>query len=168
VSQIDVSDFIEAMAHFPSGVTVVTTRDASGKGVGFTASAFTSVSLAPPLILVCLQNDADSYPAFMAAEAFAVSILSVGQHDVATHFARKHPDKLSTVSTHEGSATGIPLISGACAYIECTMHERLDGGDHKILVGEVLTASSDDRAPLAFMNRQFGRFQPELPYEKLG
>lgn len=161
MAEDNTQDFLEAMSHFPSGVTIVTTRDETGKGVGFTASAFTSLSLAPPMLLVCLQNDADSYPAFMAAKNFGVSILATGQHEIAMHFARKHPDKLSTVETLEGAATGLPLISGASAYLECHMHDRVEGGDHTILVGEVLNAASYDRLPLAYMNRRFGRFSAD-------
>ena len=86
---LDPTDFRDAMARFASGVTVVTTRDSGGKAVGFTASAFSSLSLDPPLLLVCLQKDADCYAAFMEAEQFGVSILAQGQSPIALRFATK-------------------------------------------------------------------------------
>lgn len=149
------------MARFPSGVTIVTTRDADGRGVGFTASAFSSLSLDPPLLLVCLQNDADCYAAFMAAEQFAVSILSEGQGAIALHFARKQADKLAGQPLVDGETTGLPLVRGASAHLECRMHSRADGGDHTILVGKVLYANSVDTPPLLVFNRTFGGFCAE-------
>lgn len=158
---LDTLDFRNAMARFASGVTVVTTRNGDGAVVGFTASAFTSLSLDPPLLLVCLQKDADCYAAFMGAERFAVSILAFGQSAVARRFATKAIDKLAGTPLVEGPATGIPLIEGASAQAECLMRDRLDGGDHTILVGQVIRAASSDREPLLHFNRTFGRFVPE-------
>jgi flavin reductase ActVB len=156
-------DFRNAMARFASGVTIVTTRNGDGAFVGFTASAFSSLSLDPPLLLVCLQKDADCYAAFMEAEHFAVSILAHGQADVARRFATKAIDKMDGTTTVAGERTGLPLIEGAAAHTECAMVDRVDGGDHTILVGEVISAVSTDLEPLLHFNRQFGRFVAEEP-----
>lgn len=150
--------FREALARFASGVTVVTTRTDEGTPVAFTASAFSSLSLDPPLILVCLDRRADSYPAFVAAEHFAVSILAAGQAEQARRFAAKGTDKFAGAAVHRSEATGLPLVPGATAHLECRAYERVDGGDHVILIGEVLTAVSSDAGPLLHFNRQFGRF----------
>lgn len=155
--------FRNAMARFASGVTIVTTRDQDGIPVGFTASSFCSLSLRPPLLLVCLQKDADCYKAFMAARHFAVSILSRGQDDIARRFATKNIDKWDGTPVAEGGLTGLPLIDGASAMTECLTLERVDGGDHTILIGEVISADSSDAEPLLHFNRQFGRFVGEEP-----
>jgi len=154
----DPTDFRDAMARFASGVTIVTTLDSGGKAVGFTASAFSSLSLDPPLLLVCLQKDADCHAAFMEAEQFGVSILAQGQSPIAARFATKAIDKWDGTPSEPGRATGIPLIDGAAARLECRVHSRPDGGDHTILIGEVLTAESNGNEPLLHYNRSFGRF----------
>ncbi len=155
---LDPTDFRDAMARFASGVTVVTALDSCGKDVGFTASALSSLSLDPPLLLVCLQKDADCYAAFMEAEQFGVSILAQGQSAIAMRFATKAIDKWDGTPSVPGSATGIPLIDGASASLECGVHSRADGGDHTILIGEVLSADTSGSEPLLHFNRAFGRF----------
>jgi flavin reductase ActVB len=157
---VDAVDFRNAMARFASGVTVVTTRDPDGRPQGFTASAFSSLSLEPPLVLVCLEKRAQCYSAFMAAPQMAISILALGQADIAQHFARKQADKFTGVATVPGAITGLPLIPGALVHLECRLYARLEGGDHTILVGEVLRAETAEREPLLHYNRQFGRFVP--------
>jgi flavin reductase (DIM6/NTAB) family NADH-FMN oxidoreductase RutF len=160
-STVDALDFRNAMARFASGVTVVATHDASGKAVAFTASAFSSLSLDPPLILVCLERRADSFPAFEAAEQFTVSILAAHQADHGMHFAAKSADKFAGISVDNGTMTGMPLLPDALVHLECRVHQRLDGGDHVIILGEVLRAQSNDQEPLLHFNRRFGRFQPQ-------
>jgi flavin reductase ActVB len=160
-AELDPADFRDAMACFASGVTIVTTRDSAGDAVGFTASAFSSLSLDPPLLLVCLQKDADCHAAFMTAEQFGVSILAQGQSSIALRFATKAIDKWDGTRSVPGRATGIPLIDGAAARLECRIHSRADGGDHTILVGEVLTADANGNEPLLHFNRSFGRFEED-------
>lgn len=157
---VDSLDFRNAMSRFASGVTVVTTHDADARPVAFTASAFSSLSLDPPLVLVCLDRKADSYPAFEAAGHFTISILAAHQSDHGMRFATKSADKFAGVETEQGKVTGIPLIPEALVHLECRTHQRLDGGDHVIIVGEVLRAQSNDQEPLLHFNRRFGRFQP--------
>jgi flavin reductase ActVB len=155
--------FRNAMARFASGVTVVTTRNSDGAFVGFTASAFSSLSLEPPLLLVCLQKDADCYRAFMESGEFAVSILAHGQDKIARRFATKAIDKWAGTPSRPGEIAGLPLMSDAAAHCECRIRERVDGGDHTILIGEVLRAEVSDAEPLVHYNRQFGRFVGEEP-----
>lgn len=158
---VDQTDFRNAMARFASGVTVVTTKNAEGAPVGFTASAFSSLSLDPPLVLVCLQKDAESYPAFIAADNMAISILAAGQDETAWRFAKRGTDKFSGIAINQGEVTGLPLIAGALVQLECRIAERLPGGDHTILIGEVLRAQTDmDGEPLLHFNRLMGRFNP--------
>ena len=154
-------DFRNALARFASGVTIITTVDGGGRRAGFTASAFSSLSLDPPLILVCLEKRAESYPLFEAAEQFAVSILAASQTDVALRFATRGIDKFADSPIVPGEVTGMPLIEGAIAHLECRVHDRPDGGDHTIIIGEVLRAASTDGEPLLHFNRKFGRFVAE-------
>ncbi len=156
---VDAVDFKNAMARFASGVTVVITKDEDRRLVGFTASAFSSLSLDPPLVLVCLEKRADCYEAFKRAPSMTISVLAAEQGDLAWRFATKNIDKFEGTPVVTGEATGLPLIEGATVRLECRMHDRLPGGDHTILVGEVLMARSTDDAPLIHYNRRFGVFQ---------
>ena len=158
-STVDQTAFRDALARFASGVTVVITRNGAGSFVGFTASAFSSLSLDPPLVLVCLQKDADCYRAFMEADAFTVSILAAGQPEIARRFATKSIDKLDGTPVVAAPGTGLPRIGGASAWLECRTYSRPDGGDHTILVGEVLEAGAGDDLPLLHFDRVYGRFE---------
>jgi len=156
---VDGAAFREAMARFASGVTVVTAQSPrDGRLAGFTASAFSSLSLDPPLVLVCLDRRADSFETFAQAEVMAISVLAYGQQELAMRFATKGIDKFAGQPLETGEATGLPLVRGALAHVECTMHDRLDGGDHVILVGRVLRVAVREGEPLVHFNRRFGRF----------
>ena len=154
---LDLADFKAAMSRFASGITIVTTREA-GQPAGFTASAFSSLSLNPPLVLVCLDKGADCFAAFEQAEMMGISILSHGQDEIAMRFATRGADKFGPGGLHDGPATGLPLVTGGLAYVECRIHSRYEGGDHVILVGEVIAASAADAEPLLHYNRTFGHF----------
>jgi flavin reductase (DIM6/NTAB) family NADH-FMN oxidoreductase RutF len=154
----DPQDFRDAMSQFASGVTVVTTRGADGAPVGFTASAFSSLSLDPPLVLVCLARSAESFPAFQQASTMSISILAVGQDDIALRFATRGADKFGETSTTDGTTNGMPLVDEATAHVECRIRDRLDGGDHVILVGAVTRAATAPIEPLLHYNRAFGHF----------
>lgn len=156
---VDPMDFRNAMSQFASGVTIVTTRDADGKPWGFTASAFSSLSLDPPLCLVCLERKAESFAAFETADSMSISILATGQDEIAMRFATRGADKFSPTPTTDGETNGDPLIDGALAQVECAIQDRLDGGDHIILVGKVLKAKTVDTQPLLHYNRSFGVFK---------
>lgn len=157
---INTIDFRNAMARFATGVTVVTTRDPDGRAHGFTASAFSSLSLEPPLVLVCLEKRARSHPIFMAATHMAISILSIDQIEIALHFARPNLDKFAGLAAIHGKSTSIPLIPASVAHLECRITDRFDGGDHTIIIGKVLSIDVTERDPLIYYNRQFGRFIP--------
>lgn len=153
--------FREALARFASGVTVVTVETTAGP-VGFTATGFTSVSLAPPLVLVCIDNGASAHDAVIAGEHFGISILSVGQAWVATQFARSNIDRFHGVPLREppeGGRWRAPFIEGALAHLECRKHSRHVEGDHTILIGRVLAADAHVGRPLLHYGRQFGAFE---------
>ena len=154
------ADFRQAMSQFPSGVTIVTTRDGD-HAAGFTASAFSSLSLNPPLVLVCLQKDADCYEAFSRANAMSISILAVGQSEIAMRFATRGADKFGPGGLVDGAITGNPLVHGATVQMECEIVDKPDGGDHTILVGKVLHAQTAEIEPMIHYNRKFGRHAPD-------
>ena len=143
------------MGQFVSGVTVVSAvRD--GVKHAMTATAVSSVSLDPPLILVCVSRASRFHDAVMSAKTWCVSLLAADQEHLARHFANRGRDLLSQFDRvpHIASpASGTPLISGAVAWLECTTYGQYDGGDHTILVGEVVRASGDEpgvRVPLSY------------------
>lgn len=146
-------DFREALACWASGVTVVAT-EFEGRRYGLTASSFTSVSLTPPLILVCVDRRAESCEALRRAGQFGLSVLAAGQDAEALRMARSGEDKFDGLRFLQG-ALGQPLLEGALAHLECRTFRVDDAGDHVILLGEVLSASVLPREPLLYYQRRF-------------
>jgi len=134
----DQRQFRDALAQFPTGVTIVCAREPSGRYVGFTANSFNSVSLDPPLILWTIAARSSSLAAFEAAERYAVSVLSADQVDLARRFSRPHADRFAGVA-HRLGWSDAPLIDGCVAWLECRHHARHAAGDHIVFVGEVVT-----------------------------
>jgi flavin reductase (DIM6/NTAB) family NADH-FMN oxidoreductase RutF len=152
---MDDARFKEAMSHFASGVTVVTTEH-EGTPYGMTVASFASLSLHPPLVLVCIEKSAKSHDAIRAAGHFGVSILARSQADVSGRFASKSDDKFAGANVQRGEH-GLPLIAGAICTLECRVQEQYPGGDHTIFVGEVLDSQTlpaetpaSDGAPLVY------------------
>jgi flavin reductase (DIM6/NTAB) family NADH-FMN oxidoreductase RutF len=159
---IPAAEFRQALGHFASGVTVVTTCDEDSKPTGMTASAFTSVSLDPPLILVCVDHQAQTYPALLGSGRFAVNILRADQEDVSRRFATTRLDKFDTVPFALG-ALGLPLVEGALAQIECTTVSRHVEGDHTIFVGQVEHVVIGTGEPLLYFRGRYDRLRGESP-----
>ena len=139
----------DAFGRFATGVTVLTTRDSDGTPRGFTANSFSSVSLEPPLVLVCIGNNALSGPAFRAAPHFAINVLSAAQEETAMLFASRREDKFEQTEWHPGLHE-VPLLSGALAKIVCAQHKLVEAGDHVILIGEVLETAISDGPALGY------------------
>ncbi len=146
---IDRNELRRVMGHFATGVTVITTRSTDGTPYGLTANAFTSVSLDPPLLLVCVDKKAESYPFFEQSKVFTVNILSDDQESLSRRFAVSGGPKFDGVSYRMG-ANGAPILDGAVGYIECTLHAAYEGGDHTIYLGEIQQAETAERKPLLF------------------
>jgi len=144
----------DAFGSYMTGVTVVTARAPDGRPVGFTANSFSSVSLDPPLLLVCPGRFLSSYEAFAACSHFAVSILAEGQEDVATIFAGSKKDRFAQVA-HSADMHGVPVIDGAVARFSCVRHSVIDAGDHCILLGEVAEVTQFQRAGLGYASGRF-------------
>lgn len=144
---IDARELRNALGAFMTGVTVVATVDEKGSPRGFTANSFTSVSLDPPLILVCIAHNAFSYPLYKTTDCFTVNILSEEQKDVSGLFASKAPDKFSSV-VWSRAATGSPVLDESVAWIDCQVHDRIESGDHLIVVGRVVDFKHGSENPL--------------------
>lgn len=143
---------------FATGVTVVTGLKANGEPVGVTANSFSSVSLAPPLVLWCLQRESTSLDAFAVGRAFAVHMLRLEQEHEAMHFARRAAGKFPQGAFAEPEAP--PRIEGALCRLDCAVEAQYPGGDHTIIVGRVTRLASGAGEPLVFQGGVFGRFAP--------
>jgi 3-hydroxy-9,10-secoandrosta-1,3,5(10)-triene-9,17-dione monooxygenase reductase component len=152
----DVSDRLRAVAGaFPTGVTVLTAI-ADGRPVGMAANSFTSLSLTPPLVLVCIGRSSTTWPAIESAGRFCVNILAEDQESLARSFAAKGTNRFIDVA-HTLTDAGAPLLYGAAAFIDCTIDRIHDGGDHLVVIAAVcdLGVLRDD-APLVFHRSKFG------------
>jgi len=155
-TRFDAEGFREVMARFASGVTVVTTR-IDGADVGTTASAFTSLSLEPPMALVCLFRGAGTERAIAEVGRFGINILREGQGHLAERFASRAEDRFDQVDFSYGEL-GVPLLGGALAHIECKVAEQVLGGTHTVFLGEATRAVAYDGHPLAYYRGSFGHF----------
>lgn len=146
---INQDDFRGALSRFASGVTVVTTQDAAKTPCGLTVSAFSSLSLDPPLVSVCINRSSSSLSAFSESGVFAVNILSEDQEQISRRFASRVPDRFEGVDYRIGDR-GAPVLEGALANLECRIVQFYDGGDHTILIGRVESARITDGRPLLY------------------
>ncbi|WP_310533325.1 alpha/beta fold hydrolase [Novosphingobium sp.] len=147
----------DAMGCFATGITIVTSRAADGTPIGLTANSFTSVSLDPPLLLVAIAKSAGSGAALQQASHFAVNVLQTSQQPASNRFAGKGDDRFAATPWHDGE-TGMPLLDGSLASFECARHAIHDGGDHFLLVGEVLRAQYEPRRdPLLYFRGKYRR-----------
>jgi flavin reductase (DIM6/NTAB) family NADH-FMN oxidoreductase RutF len=160
-------DFKAALGRFPSGVTVVTVRDDDGDH-GMTASAFSSLSLDPPLILVCVGKKGRMHALLEQVDHFAINLLDRGQESVSNRFAgwwEEGKSKWADLTVSRAPVSGAAWIGEGLANLDCTIHARLDGGDHTILVGRVEASKVDDRSredlePLIYFAGQYRCLAP--------
>jgi flavin reductase (DIM6/NTAB) family NADH-FMN oxidoreductase RutF/DNA-binding MarR family transcriptional regulator len=155
----------QCLSRFATGVTVVATRGSDGRFVGLTANSFNSLSLDPPLILWSLATKASTLEVFKGQRFFSVSVLAVGQVEIARRFASRLADRFEGVAVHEG-LDGIPLIDGALAWFECERRTQVLHGDHWLFIGEVKRCAAADGSPLIFRHGEFAiadSLQPPPP-----
>ncbi|MDX2193377.1 MAG: flavin reductase family protein [Gemmatimonadales bacterium] len=146
---MDSSTFRQLLGRFATGVTVITATDAEGRPHGMTASSLTSVSLAPPLLLVCVDHGASFHPVIERAEAFVVNVLTNHQETVSRRFAGKHEDKFDGIG-YRISDHGLVLLDGALAHLECAVERRIPAGDHTIVLGRLVGGDAADGHPLLY------------------
>ena len=155
------NDHRKTFAQYPTGVTVVTTRDAFGAPVGMTVNSFTSVSLDPPLVSWSLRTSSQSRETFRTAKYFAINILSKEQTHLSQLFCSPDQNKFAEIPYIEG-VKGTPLLSGCAAVIECQRQDFVTWGDHDVICGRVLRHAYHDREPLAFLGGVYGGFSARL------
>jgi len=151
-------EFRAALGRFPSGVTIVTTRDAGGRFHGITVSAFASLSLEPPMILVCIEKTTGSHHALRESEFFVVNILAEGQEDLSNRFASQIPDKFDTVDYRLGIGE-IPVFEDALVTLECRLAYAHEGGDHTIFVGLIEKSEVKDEKPLVYWHGDYRKLE---------
>ena len=147
-------DLRRSLGRFATGVTVVTCCAPDGRPCGITANSFSSVSLDPPLVLWNIAKVSNSLEAYLAAERFAVHVLTAGQQDIAEHFARTDHTRYNGIE-HSVSEQNVPILPGVLARFDCRTREIHDGGDHHIIVGEVEAHSASEGAPLLFFGGEY-------------
>ena len=149
-------DFRGGMARFATGVTIVTTLDHQGSLHGMTANSFTSVSLTPPLALVCVAFHTHTHEYIKSLGAFGVNVLSQEQQEIGAYFARKPQDRIGSPFTHRISEMGLPIIEGSMAYFGCRVVDAHVHGDHTIYIGSVDEMSLGEKAnPLLYYESNF-------------
>ncbi len=157
---IDGRELRNAMGLFATGVTVITTKDATGKLFGLTANAFSSLSLDPPMLLICVDKGVDCYNCFEESKVFAVNFLSLAQEELSTRFATKGIEKFAGLSYSLGEL-GVALLDGALAHFECTVAHAHEGGDHTIYVGEIQRLVTSPGEPLLFYQGKYRSLAPQ-------
>jgi flavin reductase (DIM6/NTAB) family NADH-FMN oxidoreductase RutF len=147
VVTVDAARFRTLLGRFATGVTVLTARRPDGRATGMTASSVASVSLEPPLVLVCVDRKHDIHPLLEARQPFALSVLAAEQEDVSRRFAADQGDRFAGVAYHE-VGNGLPVLDGVAAHIECEWHSSLPAGDHTVFLGKVTGGDVSERRPL--------------------
>ena len=154
--------FRRTLGHFGSGVTVVTAATEE-RMAGLTVSAFSSVSLNPPLILVCIHKQSSAVDVIRDGGKFAVNLLSEEQIDVSNHFASQTPDKFQNVAV-QISTFGLPILEGSLGFLECSVFQEVDAGDHYVYIGQVENAETDEsKHPLLYYHGRYETLSSKNP-----
>ena len=153
---VDPGAFRRACARFATGITVSTVAGPDGAPYGITANSFTSVSCAPPLVLICIDHRATGLHWFRSAAVFGINVLGETQRDHSVRFSQRQSNRFEGIDWHMSDA-GIPLLDGVLAQLECQTRQTIDAGDHTILVGEVLRARYWEGEPLVYYSSEYRR-----------
>ena len=156
-STFDSAKFRQVLGHVPTGVTVITGL-ADGKPSGMAIGSFTSLSLDPPQVLFCVGQNSTSWPKIQAHGSFCVNVLADNQEAISRVFASKAEDKFLEIGWKR-SGNNNPMIDGALAYIDCTIHDVVESGDHFVVIGAVTDLDvTHEGSPLIFFRGGYGRF----------
>jgi flavin reductase (DIM6/NTAB) family NADH-FMN oxidoreductase RutF len=151
---VEAAEFTRACSRFATGIVIASVCDAQGVAHGLTANSLTSVSLTPPLILICIGHSASVLEAFRSAGHFGISVLAEDQRELSDRFARKGHDRFDGTAWQPGH-TGVPLVAGGLGTMECSVYQRQVCGDHDIVVGQVLHTSVRDGKPLIYFGSKY-------------
>ncbi len=156
---LDADSFRSVLGRFASGVTVVTTRDVDGRDIGMTVSAFSSVSLHPPLVQICIGHEASAFEALSRCDVFVVNVLAAEQEALSRRFA-----EIDSARRFEGlgfsrGESGLVMLDESVAHLECTVVGQHVAGDHTIFIGEVQHAAADDARPLLYYRGGYAQLE---------
>jgi flavin reductase (DIM6/NTAB) family NADH-FMN oxidoreductase RutF len=154
------AEFRRVLGHLASGVTVVTSAVPEGPAHGLTATAVTSLSLDPPLVLVCVDRAADTRGAIQSSGAFAINVLGEDDEGLARRFATYPVEEKFEGVAYREESTGSPILGRALAWIDCRLRHVYEGGDHEIFVGEVVACDAREGSPLLYFRGGYGRLTP--------
>jgi flavin reductase (DIM6/NTAB) family NADH-FMN oxidoreductase RutF len=155
---VDPSTYRAACGRFATGITIATVLGTDHQPQGLTANSFVSVSLEPPLVLVCVQREASVHPHFQAAKAFGISILDETQRTISDRFAYGAGDRFEGISWHAGPL-GSPLLDGALVHLDCSVAQHVQAGDHTVFIGEVRFADQREGDPLLYFAGAYKRLE---------
>jgi len=159
IVSVDPDTFRSVLGRFASGITIVTARDADGRDYGMTISAFCSVSLTPPLVLICVDHEASSHRTLLEARHFGVSILAAHQEPLSRRFSGADEDKRFDGIGYVRGLTGAALLDDALAHIECRRVAQYDAGDHTVVIGEVEAAVAHGHRPLLYYRGGYAQLE---------
>ena len=164
-TEVSPAELREAMGHFATGVTVITSVGPDGKPVGTTANAVTSLSLEPPLVLACFELNSVTLAAIRSHGAFAVNVLGHRQRHLSANFAKRGLSAVWEGVSHHRGPTGAPRLADVIAVIECTVEHALPGGDHEIVIGRVrhVEMNGESATPLLFWRGTYTSIGGQLP-----
>ncbi len=152
-------EFRHACGRFATGITIATVMDSEGVPHGLTVNSFTSVSLEPPLISICLGHAVTMIDLFREANFFGINVLTDQQRHLSDHFARKGHDRFQGVAWTPGQ-TGVPLIYDVLAAVECQVEQRIPVGDHDIFIGRMVAARLSEGSPLLYFASGYRKLEP--------
>jgi flavin reductase (DIM6/NTAB) family NADH-FMN oxidoreductase RutF len=156
---LDSDSFRSVLGRFASGITIITSIDVEGRDVGMTASAFSSVSLQPPLIQVCVDRTASMFEALLHGDRFGVNVLAAEQEALSRRFAAVESSHRFEGIGYSRGDSGVVLLDDALAHIECRMASRMEAGDHMIFIGEVERANARDARPLLYYRGGYAQLE---------
>ena len=156
---LDPDSFRSVLGRFASGITVITSVDPDGRDVGMTASAFSSVSLNPPLVQVCVDRTASVFEALLKAERFGVNVLADEQEALSRRFAAVESSHRFEGIGYTRGDSGVVLLEDALAHLECRIASRIEAGDHMIFLGEVDRATARDAKPLLYYRGGYAQLE---------
>lgn len=151
---IDQHTFRKTCGRFATGVAVATVAADDGTPCGLTINSFTSVSCAPPLVLICVDYRCSILPHFRASQYYGVNILTDKQRDLSVRFSQRQPDRFDSIDWYKGER-GVPLIRGCLASFECVINQTVEAGDHAIFIAEVASAEWRDGEPLVYFGSSY-------------
>jgi flavin reductase (DIM6/NTAB) family NADH-FMN oxidoreductase RutF len=156
---LDRDHFRKSCARFATGIAVATVAGDGGAPLGVTVNSFTSVSCCPPLVLICIDYRCAILPAFRASSYYGINVLADNQRALSVRFSKREPNRFEGVSWHLGNS-GVPLLDGCLARLECCVNQTVEAGDHAILIAEVVRAEWQDGEPLVYFGSSYRHLCP--------